>query len=93
MDADRPMDPELVERTRAHYREKFAAHGATPQGVDWNGEESQTSHFAELARLLPADGRAFTVNDWGSGYGALAVVGALACLALLVLGAWAMTRK
>ena len=28
-----------------------------------------------------------------AGYGALAVLGALACLALLVLGAWAMTRK
>ena len=26
-------------------------------------------------------------------YGALAAAGALACLALLVLGAWAMTRK
>ena len=66
------MDPDLVERTRAHYREKFARHGATPQGVDWNGSESQALHFAQLARLLPEDGSAFSVNDWGCGYGALA---------------------
>lgn len=66
------MTPELAERTRAHYREKFAEHGATPAGVDWNGEASQRLHFAQLAKLLPADGAAFSVNDWGSGYGALA---------------------
>ena len=66
------MKAELVERTRAHYREKFVEHGATPKGVDWNGAESQELHFAQLAKLLPANGRAFSVNDWGSGYGALA---------------------
>jgi SAM-dependent methyltransferase len=66
------MTADFVERTRAHYREKFALHGATPQGVDWNGEGSQLAHFAQLAKLLPTDGRAFSVNDWGCGYGALA---------------------
>ena len=65
------MKAELVEKTRAHYREKFAEHGASPKGVDWNGEESQTLHFAQLAKLLPESGR-FSVNDWGCGYGALA---------------------
>jgi SAM-dependent methyltransferase len=65
------MKAELVEKTRAHYREKFAEHGASPKGVDWNGEESQTLHFAQLAKLLPADG-SFSVTDWGCGYGALA---------------------
>lgn len=68
------MKAELVEATRAHYREKFAEHGASPKGVDWNGEESQTLHFEQLAKLLPAGPVAggFSVNDWGCGYGALA---------------------
>lgn len=65
------MSPaELVERTLAHYRDKFAEHGTTPQGVDWNGPQSQLVHFEQLLRLLP-DGARFSLNDLGCGYGAL----------------------
>lgn len=61
------------ELTRAHYRERFAEHGATPRGVDWNGAESQEAHFAELLKLLPEDRDVpVSVNDFGCGYGALA---------------------
>lgn len=65
---------ELVERTRAHYRERFAAHGATPQGVDWNGLASQRINFEQVAKVLPAPGPeqgAYSVNDLGCGYAAL----------------------
>ena len=62
---------EFVERTLAHYRDKFATHGATPLGVDWNGEASQRVQFEQLLKLLP-DGASCSLNDFGCGYGALA---------------------
>ena len=65
---------ELCRRTLAHYQDKFAEHGATPLGVDWNGLESQSLQFAQLLKLLPDEG-GFSINDFGCGYGAL--VGAL----------------
>lgn len=66
--ADRPVD--LVEKTLAHYRDKFAEHGASPRGVDWNGAESQLLQFEQLLKLLPGSAR-FSLNDFGCGYGAL----------------------
>jgi len=54
----------------AYYEDKLARHGDTPQGVDWNGAEGQFTRFAQLCKLLPAQGR-FSINDLGCGYGAL----------------------
>ncbi len=66
---------DLRQRTLAHYREKFAEHGSTPRGVDWNGAESQLLHFEQLLKLLPDPARgAFSLNDFGCGYGALVEV-------------------
>jgi len=62
---------ELHRRTLAHYQDKFAEHGATPRGVDWNGLDSQSLQFAQLLKLLPEEGE-FSINDFGCGYGALA---------------------
>ena len=60
-------------KTRDHYRDKFAEHGSSPLGVDWNGSVSQEAHFAELLRVLPADSAVpVSVSDLGCGYGALA---------------------
>ncbi len=64
------LPPELRARTLAHYADKFAAHGDTPRGVDWNGAESQLLHFEQFWHLLPRD-RSFSINDFGCGYGAL----------------------
>lgn len=63
---------DTVALTLAHYREKFAVHGSTPQGVDWNGAESQRLQFEQLLKLLPDEGGDFSLNDFGCGYGALA---------------------
>jgi SAM-dependent methyltransferase len=53
-----------------YYSAKLAEHGETPCGVDWNGEESQTLRFAQLAKVIqPA--KEFSLNDLGCGYGAL----------------------
>lgn len=53
-----------------YYSERLAAHGATPRGVDWNGEQSQTERFKQLTKVI-VPGRPFSLNDIGCGYGAL----------------------
>ncbi|QFY44884.1 class I SAM-dependent methyltransferase [Candidatus Methylospira mobilis] len=53
-----------------YYSDALNRHGATPRGVDWNGEDSQKLRFAQLCRLFDLPG-AFSVNDLGCGYGAL----------------------
>lgn len=59
----------LAEISR-YYSEKLSLHGASPQGVDWNGAESQRLRFDQLVRVCET-GQAFSVNDIGCGYGAL----------------------
>lgn len=57
-------------KVRDYYTQKIQEHGATPRGVDWNGEESQNLRFAQLMRI--ADGAAdYSLNEIGCGYGAL----------------------
>lgn len=59
----------LLDEVADYYATKLREHGATPRGVDWNGEEGQTLRFAQLAKILPRE--AFSVADIGCGYGAL----------------------
>jgi len=54
-----------------YYDDKLREHGATPKGVDWNGEASQQLRFRQLAKII-APGRPATITDLGCGYGALA---------------------
>jgi SAM-dependent methyltransferase len=55
-----------------YYAEKLKKFGTTPQGVDWNSEESQVVRFDKLTKILPDD---YTyqesILDYGCGYGAL----------------------
>lgn len=60
---------ELLPDVARYYSLKLAEHGPTSRGVDWNGEESQTLRFAQLAKLIDRSD-AFSVNDLGCGYGA-----------------------
>jgi SAM-dependent methyltransferase len=60
----------LLNDVAAYYSEKLTEHGATPQGVDWNGEAGQTLRFTQLTRILPPAGP-YSINDVGCGYGAL----------------------
>lgn len=61
---------ELTQEVADYYSAKLAEHGATPRGVDWNGEASQQLRFEQLARLFdPRD--PCSINDLGCGYGAL----------------------
>lgn len=54
----------------AYYSDKLAAHGQSPRGVDWNGEEGQILRFRQLSKIIDRPG-AISVNDLGCGYGAL----------------------
>jgi len=52
-----------------YYSEKIAEYGATPRGVDWNGEKSQFIRFEQLSKVIVEKGH-FSINDLGCGYGA-----------------------
>ena len=61
----------MLDAVADYYAGRLAEHGATPRGVDWNGEEGQQRRFAELARVIDG-GAPCSVNDLGCGYGAMA---------------------
>ncbi|WP_422245925.1 class I SAM-dependent methyltransferase [Zwartia sp.] len=61
---------ELLTEVAEYYTAKLAEHGETARGVDWNGEESQTTRFAQLCKIIEAPDH-FSINDLGCGYGAL----------------------
>ena len=63
-----PSSSEIEARVGAYYAGRLAEHGATARGVDWNGEPSQHLRFEQLLRVVGDGG---SLNDWGSGYGAL----------------------
>ncbi len=64
----------LQAQAAAYYESKLMAHGATPQGVDWNSEASQHLRFEQLLRIVEPHEPAGTIIDYGCGYGALAGV-------------------
>jgi SAM-dependent methyltransferase len=63
-------EEQILEAVERYYSGRFAEHGATARGVDWNSSESQEVRFAQLALACPRD-RRFTLLDYGCGYGAL----------------------
>ena len=53
-----------------YYKKTFMDFGATPKGVDWNGEKSQFLRFERILRniqLTAGD----SILDFGCGYGSL----------------------
>lgn len=54
-----------------YYTDKVARFGATPRGVDWNSAASQTLRFQQLLKIVDGGEPAFSINDYGCGYGAL----------------------
>lgn len=62
----------VLEPVARYYAEKLRAHGTTARGVDWNSPDSQDQRFTELLRVCRGDRHA-SINDYGCGYGALAV--------------------
>lgn len=63
---------DLLSKVGSYYTSALGRHGATPQGVDWNSEESQRLRFDQLAKIWEGrEGEAISVIDYGCGYGAL----------------------
>ena len=61
----------LLNKVASYYTEKLEKHGDTPQGVDWNGGESQIVRFEQLCKIINPKMPRFSINDLGCGYGAL----------------------
>jgi SAM-dependent methyltransferase len=61
---------EILRDVEAYFAEKLKTHGATPKGVDFTTPNAQTIRFEQLIKLIDDD--VFSINDYGSGYGALA---------------------
>jgi SAM-dependent methyltransferase len=54
----------------AFYSSRFAEHGPTARGVDWPDEAAQEVRFEQLMRIAEHE-TAFSILDYGCGYGAL----------------------
>ena len=62
---------DLLNEVARYYSGKLAEYGETPQGVDWNGKESQLVRFEQICKIIVNPIIPFSVNDLGCGYGAL----------------------
>ena len=58
----------ILSGVAAYYASKLAVHGATPYGVDWNGQPSHDLRHRQFLRLLDGAPDA-SVLDLGCGYG------------------------
>lgn len=65
------MAKTVHDRIADYYSSKLALHGATPRGVDWNGEESQKLRFDQLLKVVSEAPGVFSLVELGCGYGAL----------------------
>lgn len=69
----RPGDAEfqrVYSDVEAYYGARVAEFGATPRGVDWSCQATQSLRFVQLLRICDF-AAPFTLNDVGCGYGAL----------------------
>ncbi len=65
-----PASGDALRAVESYYATKVRAHGATHRGVDWGTRESQLLRFEKLLALCAERG-AFSIVDYGCGYGAL----------------------
>jgi len=55
----------------SYFDKRIQEHGASPRGVDWNGEPAQSIRFDQLLKVIEGSAP-FSLLDYGCGYGALA---------------------
>lgn len=60
---------EMLKSTSDYFSEKIKVFKNTPQGVDWNSDESQNLRFKQVAKVIK-ESEGFTINDFGCGSGA-----------------------
>jgi SAM-dependent methyltransferase len=61
----------ILHRVERYYTGRFAEHGPTARGVDWNSPEAQELRFDQLLTVCDDVGEPFSLNDYGCGYAAL----------------------
>jgi SAM-dependent methyltransferase len=59
-----------IHEIRSYFERALEAHGASPQGVDWNSQSAQDIRFDQLVKVINLE-QSFTINDYGCGCGAL----------------------
>jgi SAM-dependent methyltransferase len=66
------MSELMLENVHKYYTDKILTHGATPQGVDWNGIESQEKRFEQLVKITDNEVESdYSILDYGCGFGSL----------------------
>jgi len=64
---------EFINNVVAYYRDKFEKYGASPEGVDWNGSQSQKKRFEiQVELVMEQMANNPSILDFGCGYGAMA---------------------
>ena len=61
----------ILNTVNTYYTGKIKNHGPTPQGVDWNGEESQFMRFEQLTKNAVSEKNKVSILDYGCGFGSL----------------------
>lgn len=59
---------QIKNKVESYYTDKIKTHGTSPQGVDWNSEESQELRFDQLSKVIDSESD-FSILDYGCGYG------------------------
>ena len=60
---------DILKGVASYYTDKILENGRTPQGVDWNSEESQHLRFEVLSTLIHEE--PFSILDYGCGFGSM----------------------
>jgi SAM-dependent methyltransferase len=60
-----------LDQVKTYFDKHIQEYGASPQGSDWNGEESQNIRFDQILKVI-GNNTSFSILDYGCGYGALA---------------------
>jgi SAM-dependent methyltransferase len=64
------MSKELINRVNEYYTNKVIEFGRKPEGVDWNGVDSQLNRFNQLSKVFVNDlDTPFSILDFGCGFG------------------------
>lgn len=65
------MDLEnAIKKYKAYFTDKIETYGAVPKGADYNGYGAQEVRFEQLIKVIDSS-TAFSIIDYGCGYGAL----------------------
>ena len=59
-----------LKQVKSYFGKRMEEYGASPRGVDWNSDESQSTRFDQLLKIVETP--SFSILDYGCGYGALA---------------------